>query len=306
VNDDALFRLFKRKKDMQESKTSPENWMKSLIKSALPDATLQWIRDQRDPRRRQFGRSLRPDDTFLVGHPKSGNTWIAYMLASLMEKRVGGTLTLANVRDFLPLVHNRDWEINRYNHLPSPRVFRNEAPHYSEKYPKTIYIVRDPRAAFVSYYHHCLHDLESPGWPMKEFVAEMLAHGCIRRLEPQLVRWDRQVSIWLERARHQAVHIVRYEDLQKDCRKELLEIVRFMDLKCAPIDIDNAVDRGSFKNMRRDEQLHGAEPYSGDKGEKGFFVRRGKVDGWEDELTPELARQIESAFRLPMQKLGYL
>jgi hypothetical protein len=141
---------------------------------------------------------------------------------------------------------------------------------------------------------------------MEEFVTEMLAHGCIRRLEPELVRWDRQVTIWLERARHQPVHIVKYEDLKRDCRKELLEIVRFMEFECASTDIDKAVDRGSFKNMRRDEQLHGAEPYSGDKGEKGFFVRRGKVDGWKDELTPELARQIESAFRLPMQKLGYL
>ena len=58
--------------------------------------------------------------------------------------------------------------------------------------------------------------------------------------------------------------------------------------------------------MRNEEITHGAEPYSGDKGEKGFYVRRGKVDGWKDELSQDVAKRIETEFSKTMKVFGYL
>ncbi|MFQ5530433.1 MAG: sulfotransferase domain-containing protein, partial [Gemmatimonadota bacterium] len=100
-----------------------------------------------------FRRCLRPTDVFLVGHPKSGNTWLAYMLAVLLSGERDHEVNLYNVGDFVPFVHGRDHEISKWEHLRNPRVFRNEYPLHRRLYPRILYIVRDPRSVLVSFWH---------------------------------------------------------------------------------------------------------------------------------------------------------
>ena len=77
---------------------------------------------RRQRRRAPFERALRPTDALLVGHPKSGNTWLAYMLAILLFPDREEDITLASVGDFVPFVHGHDHRIARYGHLADPRV----------------------------------------------------------------------------------------------------------------------------------------------------------------------------------------
>ncbi len=228
------------------------------------------------------------------------------MLATLLEKRFGKRATLANLQEFIPAFHASDLKIETYSQLPNPRMFRNEGPRFPELYPRTIYIVRDPRAVLLSYYHHCLHDTRDENWKLDAFVEEMLEYGCIKRLEPYIIPWDKQVSAWLHRAKSQPVKIVKYEDMKKDRRKVLQEVVQFLGVSSTEQDITQAVERSSFENMRKEEEMYGAEPYSGTKGEGGFFMRRGKVDSWKEELSTQARKQIETEFGETMRKVGYL
>jgi hypothetical protein len=227
------------------------------------------------------------------------------MLATLLQKNFRKTATLANLKEFIPAIHARDGEMGAFNGSPDPRMFRNEGPKFPELYPKTIYIVRDPRAVYVSYYHHCVHDTGNPAWPLEDFVDEMMTHGCIKQLEEYIVRWDRQVLLWLERSKKQPVKIVRYEDMIEDRRKVLQEVVEFVGIDCAEEDIHRAVEKGTFDSMRQEEVTHGAESFPGEKGSKGFFVRKGKIDGWKEEMSPEVAERIASEFSEAMKKVGY-
>jgi hypothetical protein len=261
--------------------------------------------------RNYFKQHVRPSDVFLVGHPKSGNTWLALMLGVVLERNFDGEITLANVQEFIPAFHAKDGNIGAYADLPNPRVFRNEGPVYPELYPKTIYIVRDPRAVYVSYYRHLVHDNhvlrnEVSGTTMEKFMDEIITHGCLRKLEPYLIRWDKQVAQWLERSDTQAVKIVKYEEMKRDRRAVLEDVLKFINAECDTSDIDRAVERGSFDSMRNEEKTHGAEPYSGTKGEGGFFVRKGKIDGWKDEMPPEIEDRIVAEFSDVMKKFGYL
>src|ERR1700758_2972062 len=195
----------------------------------IPEGAKRWIRERRHEKecRELFRSQLRPTDAFLVGHPKSGNTWITYMLAALLEKTFGKRATLANLQEFIPAFHAADVKIRTFSELPDPRMFRNEGPRFPELYPKTIYIVRDPRAVLVSYYHHCLHDTGDASWKLDDFVDEMLKFGCIKRLEPYIVRWDNQLLDWLHRAKRQPVKIVQYEKMKRDRGKVLEEVIQF-------------------------------------------------------------------------------
>jgi Sulfotransferase domain len=282
--------------------------VRSVVRAIVPECTKRWIRERRRERkdRELFRQHLRPADTFVVGHPKSGNTWLCYMLAALIEKNFGKRATLANIQDFIPAFHASDLRISEYSQFPNPRMFRNEGPRFPELYPKTIYVVRDPRAVLLSYYHHCVHDSRDTNWKLDSFIDEMIDFGCIERLEPYIIRWDKQVSDWLDRARHQPVKIVKYEDMKKDRRKVLEGVAVFAGIACVEQDIAQAVNRSSFENMRKEEETYGAEPYSGTKGEGGFFMRRGKVDSWKEELSPEAKTRIEDKFGETMRRVGYL
>lgn len=267
-----------------------------------------WIGIKRQEMRRknQFIDNLRTTDTFLVGHPKSGNTWLAYMLGILNQQDYENTVTLANIGEYVPVIHNADGDIAKHGHLQDPRIFRNEACLYPELYPKTIYLMRDPRAALLSYYHHCVHDTENHEWPISDFIDEMLTYGCIKRLEPHLIRWDKQVIEWLDRRKQQAVKVVKYEDLIKDRRQVLQELIDFIGINCDEALLSMAVQRGEFQNMRQEEKTHGAESYKGEKGSKGYFVRKGKADGWKEELPSDAVKKIEQTFYRAMKETGYL
>lgn len=249
---------------------------------------------------------LGKSDVFLVGHPKSGNTWLAFMLAVVVQRDREERVNISNVGEFVPTIHNRDLSISRYRTLRSPRIFRTEAPNYPQAYPRTIYIVRDPRSVLLSYYHHCVHDTGRTDWSISDFVDEILSAGCIQSLEPHLIRWDRQVEDWMERSRHQSVSLVKYEDLKRDCLTALRQLSDFIGMDEDTELIELAVKRGDFSRMRNDEKKFGAESYAGEKGKRGFFVRKGKIDGWKEEMPAGVVEKIEETFRPTMIKLGYI
>lgn len=261
----------------------------------------------REPR---FLRSLRPTDVFLVGHPKSGNTWLAYMLAVYLSDDREGEVNLYNVGDYVPFAHGRDHAIAAYGHLPDPRVFRNEYPRYPDRYPGTVYLVRDPRAVLVSFRHMFATMFGDRDMTLSRFVDGYLSgappfDSWHRRLE----RWDRQVAAALGRAeRGERICVVRYEDLVADRESELRRVAEFIGDVPAGTSarLSRAVARGSFEAMRELEGRHGAEAYAGRARGAGRFVRRGRAEGWKDEMDPADAARIEAAFGPVMQRAGYL
>ena len=271
--------------------------IKQKIKALLPVSIKERI---------DFSGMVKDSDVFLVGHPKSGNTWLAFMLAVLVEKDNQERVNISNIGEFVPTIHNWDQAICKYEKLSSPRIFRNEVPKYPEFYPKTIYIVRDPRAVLLSYYHHGVHDTGRKDWPIADFIDEMLTDGCIKSWEPQIVRWDRQVETWLKRAKRQPVSFVKYEDLKRDSPGMLRLLCDFIGLDCGDDIIELACSRGTFSKMREDEKKYGAESYPGEKGERGFFVRKGKIDSWKEEMSDENIGKITKKFYPVMKKIGYI
>ena len=282
--------------------------VKSTLKKALPNSIVKKIREKkkRVKTKIKFNQNLRQTDVFLVGHPKSGNTWLAYMLGIILHGEQNSKVNLGNINQFVPNIHSHDEQIAEFDHLKSTRIFRSESPLFADKYPKTIYIIRDPRAVLLSYYHHSLHARNLEHISLDEFVEEILTYGCIRNWEPRLIRWDIQVREWLARANNQPVKIVRYEDLVADRKKTLKSIIDFAEIKSEEDLFTFAVDRGDFNNMRGDEKKHGAESYPGENGSKGFFVRKGKIDSWKEEMPQNVINKIENKFQAVMKSLGYL
>jgi hypothetical protein len=260
---------------------------------------------QRD--RIHFKKLVHPTDVFLVGHPKSGNTMMAYILAITVFKDFAKKINLANIDHYTPGVHFEDLSIGKHPNLSEPRVFRNEVPIYPQYYPKTLYLVRDPRATLVSYYHMYSTIFNDTSTTLADFVDEYLRNGNIQRYEPQIDRWDRQVLRWVHRAaRDDRVMIVKFEDMVKNKPETLKKVLAFTGIACSDELFKLVLERSSFEAMRKTEEEFGEENYPGDMGKRGRFMRQGKTAGWKEELPPDTVREIEREFAAAMKVVGYV
>lgn len=290
--------------DLTVSAPTQKDLIQRLIGALVfPKSLRQRLR--RGHRRRTM--HIRRNDVFLIGHPKSGNTWLAYMLAILLFDDRSRRITLFNVGDYVPFVHGREQDIARYGHLPSPRIFRNEWPASAELYPRIIYLIRDPRAVLVSFYHMYRVMLDDRQMGIEEFVDQyMVMEGCFRHWNQGLVRWDRQVYFWRNLARHvRNIVVVRYEDLVLQRRTVLKDLAKFIAISRPAATFEEAMARGTFAAMQENEERHGAEAYREEIGQRGRFVRRGLIDGWRDEMPEHVIRKIEREFAWLMKQVGY-
>jgi hypothetical protein len=119
------------------------------------------------------GRSLLilPDDVFLVSFPKSGNTWTRFLLGNLIFP--DQPATFANIHRLIPDptgTSKRDFE-----RLPRPRIIKSHDC-FDPRFPRVIYIVRDPRDVVLSQYHyHRKLKKIADDSPIETFVARFLA-----------------------------------------------------------------------------------------------------------------------------------
>ncbi len=133
------------------------------------------------------------DDVFIVSYPRSGNTWTRFLIGNLL--RLDEPATFANIESRVAEIYfNPDHELRK---LPRPRLLKSHEP-FQPRYPRVIYIVRDPRDVAVSFYHHNVKARNIPdGYPMDDFIPQV--HGCgirpvVRFLGRQCDELDRNAA----------------------------------------------------------------------------------------------------------------
>jgi hypothetical protein len=248
----------------------------------------------------QPGRTLviLPDDIFLVSFPKSGNTWTRFLLANL--KYPDQPATFANIHRLIPdpsRTPKRD-----FDNMRRPRIIKSHEC-FDPRYPRVVYIVRDPRDVAVSqyHYHRKLRRIGDDS-PIETFVTRFLAgetcpHGS----------WGENVSTWLTtREGDSRFLLLRYEDMVRDTQRELTKIAEFLGFPAAPEQIATAVERSSASRMRKLERAESDQCSLTQGSRKDLsFVRSASSGGWRNELPAAQVERLESRWGQIMQHLGY-
>jgi len=231
---------------------------------------------------------LYPDDVFIVSYPRSGNTWVRFLIANLL-KQGDEVIDFYTSNKYIPEVGRHDEIIQSLNR---PRVMKSHAP-YVRKYPRVIYVVRDGRDVYVSYYFYRLKHLP-PGTTFKEFLKRRDHFPCL---------WGEHVSSWLFRKpSRQQILVVRYEDLACNCFEQLRRMADFIGLEAQEDQLRRAVEAASFENMRRLEFERG-RPYRNDSPD--VFVRKGQPGNWKEFFGPEEKAIFKPREGHVLIKLGY-
>lgn len=211
-------------------------------------------------------------DVVLVSYPKSGRTWVRFML-NHADVKIEYTHSGSGNRLGLPF----EEIAGRVHEWAARRV---------------VFLTRDPRDTVVSCYFQATRRIAEEArfqGDMSEFIRHP-GYGV-----EKIARFNLH---WLESAHlFKDFLTLSYEDMHSSGKAELTRILSFATRRPAnPAKVQRALEAGSFQNMRSVEAALGGGSREDKKMRLGGGVagdaeslktRRGKVGGWADYLTGE-------------------
>jgi estrone sulfotransferase len=236
-------------------------------------------------------RGLRPDDIFVASYPRSGNTWIRFLLADLAT---GEPADFESVDRLIPGVGFHEGAPGLAN---AHRLIKTHEPYRSE-YRRAVYFIRDPRDVLVSWYRVTRTDPDDLG-EIDTFVHDFMTD----RASPY-GSWSEHIRGWRQ-AKQRGAQILfwRFEDMRSDPSGALREIARFVEIPADEGQIEAALARNSPQRMRELER-EGAEYLRKAIGHRSRGVRQGATGSWRELLTAEHLAVLRPALELGAE-LGY-
>jgi hypothetical protein len=239
-----------------------------------------------------------PDDMFLTSYPRSGNTWMRFLIGNLVYPEPVTFLNLERLVPDMYLHSDREMRTGK-----RPRVIKSHEC-FDPRYKKVVYIVLDPRDVAVSNYHWELKKGSfRDEFPLQEFVARWMDGY----YWPRIGNWADHVTSWVSTRRdHKGFLLVRYEDVMTNTERELERLARFSAIEGTPEKLRRAAELSSAERMRRLESSEGGKwlPTRYTKQDKPF-VRRASTGEWSQILSAESVALIEGAWGKVMESLGY-
>lgn len=225
----------------------------------------------------------RTNDYFLISFPKSGNTWVRFLLANLLKEN-NEIITLKNVGDYVPDIHIENQRKNMadagslFNRLPFRFVKTHDEylPYYKDK--KVIYIVRDGRDTLNSYFYY-VNARREQKVSMRDLISSTSnAH---------YTGWSKHVLGW-KRGTCERKIILKYEDMISNAYIEVKKMLEFIEWPADDDKVCEAIASASFDKLKQiEEKYGGANEKRTEEGKSTPFFRKGVTKDWANSFEEE-------------------
>lgn len=238
------------------------------------------------------------EDIFLVSFPKSGNTWLRFLVANAIKVKfkIDRQVNFFSIHDIIPDIQLSRNICNQgpFGQQNIPRIIKSHSS-YNPYYHRVIFLVRDPRDALISYYYFLKNYEKVPSdWDLSQFV---------RSSKYGAQAWATHTESWcFTKNSSQNIQLLSYEELLSDPHEQLRRVMNLIGFSLTGSELDEAVMLSSKENMKQSEWQH-KSTYSV-KTQKTAFVRQGKATGGK-ELSDEDRQYVEEVTRLIAEKIGY-
>ncbi|MGA8762678.1 MAG: sulfotransferase domain-containing protein [Candidatus Sulfotelmatobacter sp.] len=235
-------------------------------------------------------RNFRSADAFVGSYPRSGSTWLRFMLLEILAGQASG---FSNTNEMLPDVgkHERGAPV-----LPgNGRLIKTHEPFRAE-YKKAIFLVRDPRDVALSEF--AFHRALGLAGDNFDSYLELFLRGSVNPFGS----WVSHTNSWLDAADSGRAEIllVNFEQLKRTPEPELDRIVDFLGMPEVKPRIPAAIENNSLARMKEKEK---ATPQR--TSAKGRFIRSGSTGGWQSALTARQAQLVQQYAGNVLARLGY-
>ena len=233
---------------------------------------------------------LLKEDCVVVSYPKSGNTWMRFLIFSYLFDRQATFEDMDKIMPYAP----PKWRPG----ITSISVILKSHERWPQQYNKVIYIIRDPRDIVISlYYWHIktgFFDMsENKATSSSEYIDKFLFSNYLWEIP-----WDTHIEEWVDGGDKLpgGFLFVKYEDMLANIEAEFRRVVDFLNLQWVQQKAERAIRNCSLGKMQRVEnKKENAIP----------FARKGESGQWKKELSPTVVRQFSERFGVMMEKMGY-
>lgn len=232
---------------------------------------------------------------WITSYPKSGNTWLRFMLVSYLTKEPVATASTSVLNTLIPPIGGLGGKrreiptgekypvLLKTHAVPGASVLR---PFRSDT-SKAIYLVRNPRDVILSLVRHV--GAEPGSERARELALTFIDnHGKLAvNAEKEWGSWPEHVQGWTTPAAARQhfpnvdVLVVRYEDMRVDPVAALHKIVTFLDLGEPVVadEVARAVESSSLDRMRALEERESGGESPVNPEATSPFRRRGQFVG---------------------------
>jgi len=177
------------------------------------------------------------NQVFLVSFPKTGRTWLSYMLDQI-EAKSGKEINYLKTHDFSEIVIESGKKQN-------PSLIFKYVKRYFYRRAKVIFLVRDPRDVIVSHFHQITKRTKKPMYFSS--ISEFVRHETFgfNRIIQFYNLWYNQRKISKD------FFLVKYEELKNNGENELKKIFNFLE-----INIEEKINKVATKNLKSIKSLN--------------------------------------------------
>ena len=229
-------------------------------------------------------------DVFVGSYPRSGSTWLRFMLLEILSGQASG---FSNTNEMLPDVGKHEAGATV---LPgSGRLIKTHEPFRAE-YKRAIYLVRDPRDVALSEFAY----QKALGLAKDDFDA-YVKQFLVGNVNP-FGSWIDHATSWMKAADAKRADIlhVNFEELKQKPQEQLARIVDFLHMPEVKVRIPAAIENNSLARMKEKEK---ANPQRASA--NGRFIRSGSAGGWRSAFTDRQAQLVQQYAGALMARLGY-
>lgn len=187
---------------------------------------------------------MRRQDVLLASFPRSGSTWVRFLLANLINLREAQeqTLDFATLDRMMPALGANNL-LPRWPHAAIPRVVKTHKPFLPLFHgQRAIGLIRDPRDVMVSFYHFQKDRKHHYAGSFADFI---------RNHRLGLPSWFAHYCSWQE---HWTI-VVRYEDLKANPFCEFSRILTMLGVSYPETLIHEVINRSTLQRTRNAENI---------------------------------------------------
>ncbi|CAI9719099.1 estrogen sulfotransferase-like [Octopus vulgaris] len=236
--------------------------------------------------------TIRTDDVLICSYPGTGSHWLFEMTNMILKEK---SERISTIKEDHMLEISRPEMLDA---IDSPRLLHTHLPpdiipEGLLKDHKILYLTRNPKAAFVSYFRH-MAALDEYGYRgTLENYLEKLMNGEV--IGGQFFEYTHE--IWRLIKDNPNAIVITYEEMKKVPFEVVSRIAKLLGKSISNQLAENIIDMCSFEKMTSEKSTESSNFTKELFRDNGSFYHNGQIATWKKWLTVEQSERIDACIQ---------